>query len=331
MIIHRDRLAQDVLQGKRSAVTVGSLDGLHVGHQVILNRLKELAAQHGEAPIVVTFDPHPRSLVDGGIRPISLLQSSAEKHDTLRTLGVEHLLVLSFDETIRRLSAREFIEQYVLRAWQANRIVAGYNHSFGKDRSGDRESLITMGRELNFGVEILPPVSVDGQTVSSTTIRRMLMEGELPSANAMLGRPYTLSGRVVRGFGRGRRMGCPTANLEEFASGKLIPRDGIYAAFAIVDGTDYPAAVSIGFNPTFGGQRHSVEAHILDFDRDLYGAVLTLKFVKRLRGEIKFSGEAALSDQMRQDLADIRDILRAEGYGDGPRPSQQQQAFRQQQ
>jgi len=319
MHVYRDKLPDTLLRGKRSVVTVGSLDGMHIGHQAIVAHLRQVAAAYDLIPLVVSFESHPRLLVDGAARSISLLQSAEERLQSLEAAGVEHLLLLTFNEDLRKLTARQFIENYAVRHWQIQRIVAGYNHSFGKDRSGDRESLITMGRELNFAVDIIPPVTIDGQTVSSTAIRKLLMEGEMTLANAMLGRTYSLGGRVVKGFGRGRRMGCPTANLEDFAAAKLIPRDGIYAALAEIDSIEYPAAVSIGFNPTFGGQRHSVEAHILEFDRDIYGSRIELKFVRRLRGEIKFSGEEALSTQMKQDIADIRDILIAEGHSVEPR------------
>ncbi len=299
---------------KRTVVTIGSFDGLHVGHRQILSRTIDIAKEREAVPVAVTFDPHPRSFLSGDQRNISMLYSFDERMQLICGAGIDNIFVIDFNDAFRNLSPKRFVEEYVLKTWNASHVVAGYDHTFGKDRSGDHESLITLGREYGFGVEIVQPVIINDQVVSSTAIRRLIMEGDMPLANAMLGRKFSLTGRVVRGFGRGRRMGCPTANLSEFAAGKIVPRDGIYAAIVEVSGYAYPAAVSIGFNPTFGGQMHSVEAHILDFDADLYDRAVTLRFVRRLRGEIKFSGEEALSAQMKQDISDIRGILSEEGF-----------------
>ncbi|NUO18234.1 bifunctional riboflavin kinase/FAD synthetase [bacterium] len=301
-----------------TVVTIGSFDGLHMGHRQILNRVMNNAQQRGAVPMAVTFDPHPRSFLAGDQRNISMLYSLEERLKLIETVGIEHVYIIEFMESIRNLTPRKFVEQFFVKNWNAVQIVAGYDHTFGKDREGDHESLLSLGKEYGFQVEIAPPVIMNDQVVSSTAIRRLIMEGDLPLANQMLGRKFSLTGRVVRGFGRGRRLGCPTANLSEFGSGKIIPRDGIYAAIAETGGYAYPAAVSIGFNPTFGGQMHSVEAHILDFDSDLYDRLVTLRFVKRLRGEIKFSGEEALSAQMKQDVQDIRSILTEDGYSMEP-------------
>ncbi len=318
MQVFRSKLPASIA-GRRTAVTIGSFDGLHLGHRKILEALLTTAANQDLLPMAVTFDPHPRSFLSGDQRSISMLYSFDERMKLLQSAGIEHVFVIDFNESVRQLSPRGFVEEFVLKAWNSGHVVAGYNHSFGRDRAGDRESLIAMGRELGFGVEIVPPVVVEEQIVSSTVIRRLIMEGELPLANTMLGRKFSLSGRVIRGFARGRRMGCPTANLADFASGKIVPRDGIYAAIAEVEDYAHPAAVSIGFNPTFGGQMHSVEAHLLDFDADLYDRTITLRFVKRLRGEVRFSGEQALAAQMKQDILEIRGILEGEGYSLTPR------------
>ncbi|MBK6767017.1 MAG: bifunctional riboflavin kinase/FAD synthetase [bacterium] len=312
MPVHRGTLPADLTK-QRTAVAVGTFDGVHVGHAAILAALQRVADEHGIPPIVATFDPHPRSLVDGELRQISMLYSFEERVALFQEHGIEHIFVLEFTEAMRQLSPRSFLEDYVLRRWNAGYIVAGYNHSFGKDRQGDRESLIGMGRELGLSVEIAQPVLVADQPVSSTVIRKLLFDGNIPLANQMLGKLFSVTGRVIRGFGRGRRMGCPTANLNGFAAHKLIPRDGIYAAQAEVNGLSYPAAVSIGFNPTFGNQVHSLEAHILGLNEDLYDRQITVRFVKRLRGEQKFSGEESLSQQMQRDIEDIKGILESEG------------------
>lgn len=318
MHVHRSGLRESVTRN-RTAVTVGSFDGLHLGHRQILSKLLEIAAAHGETPLAVTFDPHPRSLLLGDDKNISMLYSFDERMDLLSRAGIEHIYVIEFDEAFRKMQPREYAERIIRGTWNAGHIIAGYNHSFGKDRAGDHESLISLGSELGFGVEIVPPVVIRDEVVSSTAIRRHVMEGDMPLANTMLGRKFSFTGRIIRGFARGRRMGCPTANLGEIVQGKIVPRDGIYAAIAEHNDFAYPAAVSIGFNPTFGGQRHSIEAHLLDFDADIYDHTLTLRMVKRLRGEIKFSGEDSLSVQMKQDIADIRAVLSEEGYSLEPR------------
>lgn len=318
MHLHRGTLPADLVK-QRTVVTVGTFDGVHVGHVAILDLLKRVAVDTGMTPIVATFDPHPRSIVSGEPRAISLLYSFDERVQLLEANGIKHVFVIEFDESTRQLSPRGFIEEFVLRRWNAGHIIAGYNHSFGKDRAGDRESLIGLGKELGLGVEIAAPVIIADQPVSSTVIRKLLLEGEIPTANRMLGRKFALTGIVIKGYGRGRRMGCPTANLNGFPSNKMVPRDGIYAAIAEIEGVAYPAALSIGFNPTFGNQRHSVEAHVLDFEGDLYDRNVTVRFIKRLRGEIKFSGEEALANQMQQDIAEIRLILQGEGFDLAPR------------
>lgn len=317
MQIYKGVLPASVTANK-TVVTIGSFDGLHVGHRQILSRAIEDAKVRGATPVAVTFDPHPRSFLAGDQRNISMLYSFDERMQLIFSAGIEHIFIIEFNDTFRNLTPKRFVEEYFLKNWNVAQVVAGYDHTFGKDRAGDHESLISMGREYGFGVDIVQPVIMNDQVVSSTVIRRLIMEGDMPLANAMLGRKFSLTGRVVRGFGRGRRMGCPTANLSNFPAGKIIPRDGIYAAIAEVSGFAYLAAVSIGFNPTFGGQMHSVEAHILDFDSDLYDRAMTLRFVKRLRGEIKFSGEEALSAQMKQDISDIRGILSEEGFSMEP-------------
>ncbi len=318
MLVHKSVLPESV-KSRGTAAAAGSFDGLHLGHRLILGRLIDAAAEHDVTPIAVTFDPHPRSMVGDGNQSISMLYSFDERLQLLASVGIEHVFVIDFDDAFRSLTPAEYAKQMVIGAWNAKHIVAGFNHTFGKDRTGDGSGLIALGQEFGFGVDIVQPVVIQDHVVSSSTIRRLILEGDMPLANAMLDRKFSLAGKVVRGFGRGRRMGCPTANLGDIAQGKIIPRDGIYAAIAEVGEYAYPAAVSIGFNPTFGGQRHSVEAHLLDFDADLYDKMIVLRIIKRLRGEIKFSGEESLSVQMRQDITDIRNILTEEGFTLEPR------------
>ncbi len=318
MTVYRDQLPAEIVK-RKTAVTVGTFDGVHIGHGAILEALRRAATHAHAIPLVATFDTHPRSVISGDSHSVALLTSFDEKLQLLALQGIEHVVLIHFDEAIRKLTPREFVAEHIVKQWNAGYVIAGYNHSFGKDRGGDRESLLSLGQEFDFQVAIVPPAVVGGQSVSSTQIRRLLLDGDVAQANDMLGRRFELSGHVVRGYGRGKGLGCPTANLDGFAAGKLIPRDGIYAAVAETNDHAYPAAVSIGFNPTFDNRRHSVEAHLIGFNGDLYDRKLTIKFVKRLRGEIRFSSEDALSKQMQQDLESVRHILIESGVGVEPR------------
>ncbi|MBM3324688.1 MAG: bifunctional riboflavin kinase/FAD synthetase [Calditrichaeota bacterium] len=297
------------LDFRDSAITVGSFDGIHLGHQQILNRLVEGAKAQRLRSVVVTFEPHPRLVLTDSREPIHLLTPTEEKLELLRNWPLDLVCVLRFDKTASELSPRDFVQIVLKGRMGLKRIVIGYNHAFGKNRGGDRESLIAFSREMDFQVDTLNPVEVDGLIVSSSIIRGLLKEGEVALAAALLGRRYSLAGKVVPGAARGKRLKFPTANLAVSNTTKLLPADGVYCGLVRRQGYLLPAAVSIGVNPTFPGAKRTVEAHIIGFDGDLYGQNLEIQLVQWIRSERKFASESELSEQIAQDVNRSLSIL----------------------
>jgi riboflavin kinase/FMN adenylyltransferase len=295
-----------------TVVTVGTFDGVHLGHRAIVDVVRETALATSRYPVVITFDPHPRKIVREGL-DVALIDSVEERLRHLSELGVEHVCVIPFTHELAKLSPAQFVSDVLLKEFNAKVVVIGFDHAFGKGRSGDRESLTILGKEAGFEVRVVPPVYVGETVVSSTAIRRCLSEGEVFTASKMLGRYYEVGGIVVHGHGRGRKLNCPTANIGRIPSGKIMVRNGIYAGLAEIGGFSYPAAISVGYNPTFEDRTHSVEAHLLDVDFDMYDQEMRVQFVKRLRGELKFDGPESLARQIQDDLLQIREMLRAEG------------------
>ncbi|MCC6475744.1 bifunctional riboflavin kinase/FAD synthetase [bacterium] len=298
-------------------MTVGTFDGVHLGHRAIVETVRETARETSRYPVVITFDPHPRKIVRDGM-DVALIDSVEERLSHLSALGVEHVCVIPFTHELAKLTPAQFVTDILLREFNAKVVVIGFDHAFGKGRSGDRESLTILGKEAGFEVRVVPPVYVGETVVSSTAIRRRLSEGDVSTASQMLGRYYEVCGVIVHGHGRGRKLNCPTANLARIPSSKIMVRNGIYAGLAEIGGYSYPAAVSVGYNPTFEDRAHSVEAHLLDVDFDMYDQEMRVQFVKRLRGEVKFDGAAALALQIQDDLFRIREMLQAAGCSLAP-------------
>lgn len=294
-----------------SAVTVGSFDGVHVGHRDVIARLVKTAQEHNLRSVVITFETHPRDVMDSVDYPVPLLTTTEEKLELLAETGVDLTMVLQFDHSLGELSPRDFVQVVLCGRIGMKRIVVGFNHAFGKGRQGDRESLIALSREIGFHVEVENPTRIDDVIISSTKIRKMVAEGDMVFASKGLSRHYTLSGTVIHGFGRGKRLGYPTANLGLIQSNKLPPKDGIYAGFGLLEnGEVYPAAISIGFNPTFGEGKHSLEAHLIGFDGDIYDQKLRLNFIERIRGEEKYHDESELIQAIRRDIGTISTLLK---------------------
>lgn len=296
-----------------SVVTVGFFDGVHLGHRAILERLTEAARAQGLRSVVLTFDSHPRDVLQESGSPIKLLTTVDEKLPLLAASGVDLAMVIQFDHVLSQMSAADFVQIILKGRIGMKKIVLGFNHGFGKQRTGDRETLIALSKTLSFSVEVVNPARIGETIVSSTYLRDVIGDGYVEKATLGLGRFYSLSGTIVHGFGRGRRLGWPTANFGNLAPGKLCPRDGIYAGLTTVRGATYAAAISSGFNPTFAEGRHSIEAHLLDFDADIYDEVLELQFVERIRGEKKFASEAELSAQIGEDVQAVAAKLRELG------------------
>lgn len=287
-------------------LALGMFDGVHLGHQAVLARTKEEAASRGGRAAVLTFDPHPQRVIAPPPDPI-LLTTVEERLDVFAGLGLDLAVVLRFDETLRRTSPEDWLEE--LAGVARGGVVASADYTFGQERGGTVETLREGGRRLGFGVTVVAPVHVAGTLVSSTLIRRLVRAGEVEEARLFLGRPYALRGRVVEGERRGRTLGFPTANLEVHAD-KILPARGIYAAWARVEqGGGLPAAVSIGTRPTFGPGVLLVEAHLLDFSGDLYGERIELVFASRLRDELAFHTVPELVRQMETDVVRTRELL----------------------
>ena len=297
------------IDSRDSAMTVGSFDGIHFGHQKIFKQLLDSAKAQRLRSVVVTFEPHPRLVVPDARQEIKLLTPTEEKIEILREWPIDLLCVLRFDKTISELSHQDFTKIVLKGRIGLKRIVIGYNHAFGKNRGGDRESLIALSRELDFQVEVLNPVEVGDIIVSSSKVRSKLNQGDVAKAAELLGYRYTLRGSVIAGSARGKRLKFPTANLQLSDKAKLIPADGVYCGVVHVAGQHYPAAISIGKNPTFSGEKPSIEAHLIGFDGNLYDQTLQIEFVQWLRESRKFSSETDLSEQIGKDVKQSLTIL----------------------
>lgn len=294
-----------------TVVTVGTFDGVHRGHWTVLQEIRDRAAATGRRSVLVTFDPHPLRILRPEHSP-PLLTTPVEKKEILAESGLDWAVFLSFTEALSRYEPRRFVEEILVDRLGVEELVIGYDHGFGRDRSGDAETLRCIGRELGFDVDVVPPVAVEGDPVSSSRIRNAVAEGRMDEARQCLGRPYSLRGVVVRGDGRGRELGFPTANLMVRNSDKLIPSPGVYAVRGVLRSGTFPGALHLGPRPTFQGSPPSIELHLMDFDGDLYGEEIRVDFVEHLREVRPFASVAALVDQMKADVERARTRLATE-------------------
>ncbi|HXK09610.1 MAG TPA: bifunctional riboflavin kinase/FAD synthetase [Vicinamibacteria bacterium] len=291
------------------AVTVGNFDGVHLGHQALVASAVRQARAGGGVSVVLTFDPHPARVVRPGHAPAPLTTLD-QKAELLGGLGVDRLAVLPFDAAVAGLGPEAFAREVLVETLGARHVVVGESFRFGRGREGDALGLRALGGRLGFEVDAIPPVVAAGEPVSSSRVRRALARGDVREARLLLGRPYFVDAIVVRGDGRGRRIGVPTANLAP--ENEMAPARGVYAARCRVpDGRWAGAVVNLGHRPTFGGGPVTVEAHLLDFEGDLYGARVRLEFHGRVRGEQRFDGAEALVARIHQDVAEARALLSA--------------------
>jgi riboflavin kinase/FMN adenylyltransferase len=303
-----------VPKGVATAVSVGAYDGIHQGHRTVLSTLSNLAIDRGLAAAVVTFDRHPAAVLRPESAPL-LLTDHEQRIDLFTDIGIEYLYLLQFNEQRAATSDREFVADVLVDRMNTKLIVVGSNFHFGKARSGSVDSLREFGTEMGFEVIGLDLFAEDDavEPVSSTAIRRALAGGDIAAANAMLGRPYEVRGDVVQGDQRGRTIGFPTANII-YEAGRAWPAQGVYAAWATLpDGRRVPAAINIGLRPTFHqhAEQPLLEAHLIDFDQDLYGQNLRIEFVDFLRSERRFAGIDEISEQLKKDVDNARTVLRA--------------------
>ena len=297
----------------RPVLTTGTFDGVHLGHQKILGRLAEMAMKEEGESVLFTFFPHPRMVLFPNDNDLKLLTTQKEKIALLEQAGVDHLLIIPFSRTFSRMKALEYVRDVLVGAMNVHAVVVGYDHRFGRNREGDLRLLQQLGEAYDFMVEEIPPEEIDHVKVSSTKIREALAAGHVPQANELLGYRYAMQGVVVRGDQRGRELGFPTANMALVDHFKLVPANGVYAATAEWRGEVHRGMMNIGVRPTVaaGGER-SVEIHLFDFDRDIYGEVITVRPVERIRAEHKFVGLDRLRAQLQKDRDEVMGIFARE-------------------
>jgi riboflavin kinase/FMN adenylyltransferase len=284
-----------------SVVAIGNFDGLHLGHQRILRFLVEKARERRLISLVLTFSPHPERVLE--TNPVAMIQTLEQRLAGLRSAGVRAVLLASFDQAFARLTSAEFIGRVVVSSLSAKELVVGENFRFGRDRQGDVDDLRRFGQRLGFAVSPIAPAIRNGEVVSSSLIRHLLDEGRISAANVLLGRPYEIVGRVVRGAGRGRGLGFPTANIQ--TPNEILPQ-GVYLTEAEIVGRYYPSLTNIGHRPTFGGGRLQVETHVFDFQGTLYHRRIGLRFLRKLREEKKHPDPEGLVTQVREDIGIAR-------------------------
>ena len=293
-----------------SVVTVGTFDGIHRGHQAVLEEIARRATAAGRRSVLVTFDPHPLTIVRPEAAP-ALLTTWPERSEVLATTALDYALVLRFDDAMRRMSPERFVTEVLLARCGMRDLVIGYDHAFGRGRSGDVATLRELGRQHGFAVDVVGEVDVAGAPVSSSRVRQAVAAGELGLAAGLLGRRYSISGTVGRGAGRGRQLGVPTINLAGVSPRKLLPPDGVYAVWVEWAGGRAGGMLNQGGRPTFGEGSRSLEAHLFDVDADLYGARVRIEWVAHLREIQRFDSPDRLRDQLGRDRQHARAALAA--------------------
>lgn len=283
-----------------SIVTVGMFDGVHRGHRKVLREIVQRAADTRRRSVLVTFHPHPLRIIRPEVAP-PLLTTAAEKTEFLAESGLDYAAFIPFTPVLKRYPARRFVEEILIGRMRMRELVMGYDHGFGRDREGGVETMRGLAHELGFAVDVVGPVRMGEDAVSSTRIRRALQGGDVVSAARGLGRPYSLRGPVVHGLERGRQLGFPTANIALTDADKLLPLEGVYAVHGWVRGRCLPGLLHLGPRPTFGGSQPTVELHLLDFDEEIYGQEVRVDFRARLRGIRPFGSPEELVAQLRRD------------------------------
>ena len=292
--------------GSASVVTIGVFDGVHRGHQAIIARCVEEAAARGVPSVVLTFERNPREVVCG--ESPCVIASPGRKLDVLASLGVDYTISVSFGRSFASMPPGEFCEKVLAEHLGARQVCVGENFRFGRNGSGDVGTLASEGKRLGFGVEVVPLVALELGPLSSTLIRGLICEGRVSEVMDAMGRPYTVTGRVVPGHHRGKSLGFPTANLR-LERDFCVPPDGVYAGIAVLGEDRYACAINIGSNPTFGDSETALEVFLIDFEGNIYGEALQIEFHHRLREEKAFDGEEELVGQMRKDVRKARALM----------------------
>ncbi len=303
------RSFEDLNRLNNAVVTSGTFDGVHVGHQKILHRLKEIASKSNGETVVITFWPHPQLVLRPENTSLKLLNTFEEKAALLRSEGIQHLLRIEFTKEFSHISSQDFIQKILIETIGTKKLVIGYDHRFGHNREGSFEQLKLNAPNYGFEVEEIPRQDVDHISVSSSKIRQALEKTDIETATHLLGRPYSLTGQVVKGDQLGRELGYPTANIEVDSRYKLVPGDGIYAVTVNYENQFFNGMLYIGPRPTVNGTKRVIEVNIFGFDKEIYGENLTIFFHQFLRGDKKFDGLALLKQQLHLDKEETNKIL----------------------
>lgn len=295
---------------KNPIVTIGTFDGVHLGHQKIFEMMKVNAEKYDGETVVITFYPHPRIVLHADSKNLKFINTQKRKVELLELAGVDHLIIINFTREFSRLNSATFIKEYLVDKIKTKKLIIGYDHHFGKNRLGDFSTLYDLGHKYGFEVEKLAAQNVENIAISSTKIRRALNEGKIKIANTLLGYDYSIAGKVVRGQKIGRTIGFPTANIELEDEYKLVTANGVYACKVDYDGRIYKGMGNIGLRPTVTQNELTIEVNIFDFDKEIYDESITIYFIDRIRDEIKFDNLAGLRNQLQLDKITVLEILK---------------------
>ncbi|MBL7759539.1 MAG: bifunctional riboflavin kinase/FAD synthetase [Sediminibacterium sp.] len=308
MKVHRE-LVGSLPDFRNAVVTIGSFDGVHLGHRKIIAQLKTEARKIDGETVIITFHPHPRKIISSVPGDIKLLNTLAEKIELLEKAGIDHLVVVPFDHAFASQSAEAYINDFLFRYFKPKLVIIGYDHRFGKGRVGNYELLEARGKELGFRVQEISEELLNEVVISSTKIRQALLDNEIELANEYLGYSYFFEGLVIEGNKLGRTIGYPTANLHMNAEDKLVPGNGVYAVEVRHNGAAYYGMMNIGLRPTVDGKKRVIEVNIFDFSKDIYGEELVISIRHYLRGEVKFNGLEELKAQLKTDREQAMQLL----------------------
>ncbi len=291
-----------------SVVTIGTFDGVHLGHQAIISQLLKASEKENLESVILTFFPHPRMVLQEKF-PIKLINTIEERKELLEKTGINHLIIHPFTKEFSRLTALEFVRDILVNQLHIKKIIIGYDHRFGRNRNATIEDLIEFGKTYGFEVEEIKVQQLNEVSVSSTKIRKALEEGDISTTNNYLGHSFTLSGKIVRGKGLGKKLNFPTANLQMEEDYKIIPKNGVYIVQTEISGKQIFGLTNIGTNPTVDGKQQTIETYFLDFNDHLYDKTLQLKFIARIRDEKKFKNVEALKLAIKEDEVFARELL----------------------
>jgi riboflavin kinase/FMN adenylyltransferase len=304
------RTLADLTSFKNPVITIGTFDGVHQGHQQLIERIKSIAKQVEGESVLITFEPHPRIVLQGEKTNLTLLTTIDEKIEALTALGVDNLVIAPFTKEFAMLSAKQYVEQFLIGTFHPHTIVIGYDHQFGHGREGNYKLLELYQFNHQFHLEEIPVKTIEEIAISSTRIRNAISIGKIDEANQLLNRPYSLKGTVIHGQKRGRLIGYPTANIHVDSMYKLIPQNGVYAVRVKIDKNNFGGMLNIGTNPTFeSGTIKHIEVHVFDFDKDIYNQEISIEFISRLRDELKFDSVDALIKELDNDKIRSLEVL----------------------